>query len=280
MEKTLHLVCDRQWMKEELSVNSLVKIDHSYGFDIPEFSSQDSWWIPQGIANRFIQSGMLFNFQAPGPYWLSQISSEFTKRLVETFQVKELKSYINHSDEKNFWKFAEAKIDSFPAGMRTDQEVLSYMKEYEIPQDSVLQKSTYLDIKNEYRFFIIKGKIMACSRYLTRKNNLELTYYDYPDLDVNESRAITAYVASIAPSLPSPEAYVLDVSTCYSGGFAVLEANPAWCSAWYGADINGVIKTILASNQPNKKWHYSPDAFLVEKYKKMIPLPFYHPSKN
>lgn len=280
MENILHLVCDRQWMKEELSANSLATVEHSYGFDIPEFSSQDSWWIPQGIANRFIQSGMTFNFQAPGAYWLDKISPELTRRKVETFKVSEFEFRQDNSNKKSFWKFAEAKVDSFPAGMRTNEEVLAYIEKYEVPQDSVLQRSSYLNLGNEYRFFIIKGQIMTYSKYLTRKNNLELTYYDYSNVDLRESHAIAAYVARIAPELPSPEAYVLDVSTCSSGGFAVLEANPAWCSAWYGAEINGVVKTILASNHFNKKWHYSPDALLVEKYKRMMPLPFYHPNKS
>lgn len=274
MEPILHLICNRQWMVNELSSNSLVPVEHSFGYDIPFYSSSDSWWIPQEMATRFIQSGVKFNFQSPGAFWLDNVPLELRGRNVKTIPAGDI-AVNENLNEINFWKFAEAKVDTFIAGIRTGYEVLDYINTYKVPSNSMLQKSDFLKLKNEYRFFIVEGEIVTSSLYLTRKNGEELTYYDYDIIDVKESEAVTAYVASVAPVLASPEAYVLDVATTCDGNIIVLEANPAWCSAWYGAGINKVAETILASNVATKKWHYSPDSLLLEKYRKMVPLPYY-----
>jgi hypothetical protein len=268
-------------MIDELSLANNVVVKHSYGLDIPIHSNDDAWWIPQGIANRFIHSGVVFTPQAPGSKWLPSQPKEFVGREVESIAVKDIKQNVLSplltraiNGEKLFWKFAEAKVDIFLGEVRAFNEVLAYIDAYGIPDESVMQVSEIVDVQNEYRFFIVNGVIKACSPYLNRIHGTEVTYYDSPYANTEEFQAIQAYVSSIAPQLTSPDAYVLDVASVSNGSFIVLEANPAWCSAWYGSDIDGVTETILASWLPNENFVYMPDALLVKTYSKMNKINF------
>jgi len=270
----LHIVTERNWMASELKNNSLgIDVIHSYGLDMPDSKKDDLWWITQGWANKALSSGFDLTLQAPGPKWLSNIDKQFSRRNVETLQVQELSSSSSLSrSNKLFWKFAEAKIDSFPAEPRYIEDVIDFCRKNSIPDESYLQVSEILDIHKEYRFFIKNSLIQGCSWYSTYEKGNQEIYYDNTDYIPKELDTVTSYVALIAPQLPSPSGYVLDVASLRSGGFAVLEANPAWCAAWYGANIDGVLKTIEASTKYHPEWTYKPDAYLVKKYSQMRPL--------
>jgi hypothetical protein len=282
MDKTvLHLICNQSWMISELSLSENTIVKHSYGLDIPVHSINDAWWIPQGIANRFIHSGVIFTPQAPGSNWLPSQPKELVKRNVESITVKDIKEKISSpllmraiNGEKLFWKFAEAKVDTFMGEARDFNDVLTYIDDYDIPDDSVMQVSEVLDVQNEYRFFIVNNEVKACSPYLNRIHGVELTYYDSSYINTEEFEAVQAYVRSIAHRLNSPSAYVLDVASLPNGEFVVLEANPAWCSAWYGADIDGVVETIVASWLPSESFTYIPDMLLTKTYSKMSRINF------
>lgn len=266
----LHLVCHKQWMVNELSKNSILPIKHSLGLDIPTYNQNDAWWIPQGIANRFIKSEVNLSFQAPGAYWLDTVPEKFKNRKTITFKAGDIEKISLPT--QGFWKFAEAKVNIFPAEIRTRQEVTTWLHVNQIPSNSVLQYSEPIELVNEYRFFIVNGHPVTGSIYLTRKNNLELTYYDYEGYNETEYVKVASEVGQIAPLLASPAGYVLDVATTPEGKVIVLEANPAWCSAWYGCNIDQVVKTIIKASVFNSTWSYKPDAFLVKKYNKMVVL--------
>lgn len=265
----LHIVTNRQWMVDELSHNTLFPVEHSLGLDIPRHSSDDLWWIPQGIANRFIASGVKFSFSAPGPSWLPGIPAKLLQRKVQVITAGNLYTFSN---TKRFWKFAEAKVDFMLAGEYTTQELISLLKVNKIPDDSLLQFSTVVDIKNEFRFFIVDGKITAYSAYLNRESGQETIYYDANFTNPFDLDEAYSFAASVAPVLDSPRGYALDVASLRDGNFIVLEANPAWCSAWYGSEIDGVVRSIEASHNDSKKWFYKPDPLLVKKYSKMVSL--------
>lgn len=265
----LHVVTDRQWMVDELSQNTLFPVVRSLGLDVPKHSTHDLWWIPQGIANRFLVSGVSFNFSAPGSSWLPNLSRDLTKREIKLIKVKDLNSVPN---VLRFWKFAEAKVDFMLADKYTTEELSSILKNNNVPDESILQYSDIVDIENEFRFFISDKKIKAFSPYLNRESGKEVIYYDSDFAQPKDTADAYDFAASIAPILPSPRGYALDVASLRDGSFIVLEANPAWCSAWYGSEINGVVKAIWASHNDLEEWAYTPDPLLVEKYSKMMPL--------
>lgn len=265
----LHIITDRQWMADELSKNTLFPVTHSLGLDIPKHSFEDLWWIPQGIANRFIKSGVEFYFSAPGSSWLTSVPYNLTQRKIQVTTVGNLYTFPN---TKRFWKFAEAKADFMLAGEYTTEELNKILKANQVPDDSLLQFSDIVNIKNEFRFFIVDGQISAYSAYLNRESGQEIIYYDSNFTTPSDIDEAHRFVASNAPRFDSPRGYALDVASLQDGSFIVLEANPAWCSAWYGSEINGVVRSIEASHNDSKKWLYKPDSLLVKKYSKMMPL--------
>ena len=62
--------------------------------------------------------------------------------------------------------------------------------------------------------------------------------------------ATTADAAAFAdrfladPSVPLPPAVVVDVGLLADGGWAVVEANPAWGSGLYGCDADAVLPVV------------------------------------
>lgn len=265
----LHVVTDREWMVDELSHNTIFPVVRSLGLDIPKHSNDDLWWIPQGIANRFITSGVKFHFSAPGPSWLAEVPYELTQRKVHVAKAGNIYTFSN---TKRFWKFAEAKVDFMLAGEYTTEKLNNILRANKVPDDSLLQFSDVVDIKNEFRFFIVDGKISSYSAYVNRESNRETIYYDSNFSDPKDMDDAYSFTASIAPVLHSPRGYALDVASLRNGSFVVLEANPAWCSAWYGSEINGVVESICASHNDFEEWIYKPDPLLVKKYSKMMPL--------
>jgi hypothetical protein len=257
-------------MREELAANTVLPTKASFGLDIPAYSEGDAWWVPQGIAARFRSSGVELALQAPGPYWLSKAPSGLLGRAVTTLSAQEVLGLTGLPEM--FWKFAEAKVDIFQASVLPLSEVQEFLKSKQIPATAVLQYSTPLALGNEYRLFIRDGQVCTASVYLTRKHGVELTYYDYANSDEQELARVVDFANKALPQLQGPGGYVLDVALTQAGEAVVLEANPAWCSAWYGCDINEVVRTVVAAHEKDERWSWQPDPYLTNRYSKMLPL--------
>jgi hypothetical protein len=98
--------------------------------------------------------------------------------------------------------------------------------------------------EREYRLFILMGRVITWSVYA---NHGEL----YTDNENSEAGAAAAYTTRILRDLRLPAACVVDVGEIegvdWFDRWAVVEANPAWCSAVYGCDPGAALDVIAAS---------------------------------
>ncbi len=278
MVTTIQLVCFPQWMDKELSSANDTVVCHSYGLDIPTYSAEDIWWMPQEVAARFIFSMKAHNLPtpyltSPGPEWLTKVPKTYSGRIVNLYTVKEIQSAPDLITS-GWWKSAEAKIESFVSKYRTIEELLEDIIESKLPEDSLLQVShRKFNVAREFRFYIKDNQVLTGSLYLDKTNpEGEITYYDGAIATLAQYEAAESYANLCAKNLEAPPAYVLDIVETMEGEFFVLEANMCFASAWYDSDINKVVEALVRSeivtDEEYKKWKWIPDSYHLNKVKK------------
>lgn len=275
---TLHLVCHPNWMVQELSSATSAQVKHSFGLDVPVYEADDAWWIPQQMAAKFIRSmeaeGLpLPNFTSPGPLWLDSVPEKFLARTVKTMTVKKA---MKHARPWAWWKAAEAKIDWFPAAPREKAVFLEAAGKL-LPETMVQSANATLFINTEFRFHVLDGEPVTGSAYLQTVPGSRLghSYYDGLTTNATELSRAADFVRKVLSKVASPHAFTLDVALLASGRFVVLEANPIWCSAWYGSDIDEVARLTIESFS-GAGWEWHPDAWHVLKAQEQAMLPVRH----
>lgn len=268
----LIVVTDRNWMQQELASNSRVETLRSYGLEVPQHAQEDAWWIPQSPATRFQLSGMQWRLQSPGPRWMEQLPLKYAGRDIRVLTFGELKSLPR--EHTAHIKFAEAKSEVLQASVQSVGEAVDLLLAANTPDDSLLQLSEALDLGDEWRFWIRNNQVVASSRYLHRVGGAEVTYYDQEEARGEGYEQAHHLASEVAARIDAPDGYVLDVALTVSGQALVIEANPAWCAAWYGSEIDGVVDAVLAANEPNERWAWHPDASLLRRYSRQRALPW------
>jgi hypothetical protein len=268
----IHLISQTNWEYEELSQAKNFNVKRNYGLDVPLYNKFDIWRIPQEPYTHFMLSGAKIPVEAPGPLWLDSVPKELTKRSVVTLTVSEVLNMVK--DPHAFWKFAEAKNSNFIAQSYSLEYVKEYLIKNDIPHESFMQFSDIFTINNEYRFFVIDKNVVTGSLYLHRNTEgHEITIYDGAIVNTEEYFSALHFLQEVLPSLDTPKSLVIDVAKT-NDGFAILEANPSWCSGWYDCNIDLVAEAIKVSNLANmgSKWLYQPDMLLIRKYERQRPL--------
>lgn len=104
-----------------------------------------------------------------------------------------------------------------------------------------------MDFTSEHRCFVLDGQVVAASVHLH-----DGRAWDAWPTGAQPSSAAAARFAQdvVDATATQPRAWVLDVGLT-GDGWAVVEANPAWCANPYHADPVGVARTILASQDPD-----------------------------
>jgi hypothetical protein len=271
---TLMLVCSRSWMRDEFA-SAGIDLRHSYGLDVPDMIDVTSWWMPQGYAvslNRALELNGVppVRLTAPEATFLNAIADDIRGREVLTF---DLADALSRTDlDVGWWKFATAKVEDFPAQVMTHTDFVGWMLAHDIPLSSVVQYTpTTLDIAREYRTFVRYGEVVASSIYLEHTAEGGVTVYDGAITNEGEQAFIPEFIASALLGIDIPDGFVVDVAFLTDGTPIVLEANPAWCSAWYNCDITAVVATIEASFA-DPKHDYAPDPYLVHREQGRRPL--------
>jgi hypothetical protein len=107
----------------------------------------------------------------------------------------------------------------------------------------------------EYRCFVLKGKVQAWSPYAR-----EGSWYRWqpgpwpaPPEEVRDALDFThRFLAD--PAVDCPPAVVVDVGKIAGRGWAVVEANAAWCSALYGCNASHALPVIRLACRPTSEW--------------------------
>ncbi len=248
---TVVVVTQRSWMARELATNTRgVVVVGEPGLFWPAVAAGPdvAWWMPIEFATRLHCEGDGPALSAPGASWLSGVDTDLTGRTVHTSRVEELDGAP--AGIPLWCKPAEAKLESFPAGWRTTAEVAGLNL---CPGSWVQWTPTRLDLSVEFRCYVLEEATLAAV------STADATAF---------ARTV---VAHLGPAQPG--AYALDVGfDLISGRWVVVEANPAWCSAWYGCAIDAVLDTITASCRCEDEWRWVPDAELVHHARRAGPL--------
>lgn len=245
-------------------------VRHDLGLWLPEVpaGATVAWWAPAEHATRLVCAGIRMDLCAPGPAWLAEVPDGLTGRPVWAGTLRG----IHQAPRAGFAKLAEAKLPDLPARWYDDTaDFARAAAAAGVPGGSWVQVSPVrLDLVEEHRAFVLAGAVRAASPYLLAGGSTwEPGFDEREDLHHAEARDFAQDVADELGGL-QPGAYALDVGLCASGRWVVVEANPAWCSGTYGANLPDVVDTVVASSLTapgaagsHGSWAWRPDACLL-----------------
>ncbi|WP_292008831.1 ATP-grasp domain-containing protein [Chryseobacterium sp.] len=170
----------------------------------------------------------------PQDNWLANISEKFTKRKISYGL---LKDYIQK--ENIFIKCSDFK--SFKAGVY--KKVTDIHGFDSLDQNATVFISEVVEWQLEVRCFVFNNEIKTFSSYW--RNNT----FDTSSLSENEQQGLLNFfkdfIQQYADTLPT--AIVLDFGIIKDKGWALIEANPAWCSGLYACDPEKALEVIAKS---------------------------------
>ena len=170
----------------------------------------------------------------PDDNWLSKISGEFTKRKISYGQ---LKNFIN--EENIFIKCSDFK--SFKAGVF---DKVTDIKGFDtLDLDSMVFTSEVVEWDLEVRCFVLNNEIKTHSSYWRNDefDTNQLSETEQKDLFEFFENFIRKYAETL------PKAIVLDFGIIKGKGWALIEANPAWCSGLYACDAEKTLEVVVES---------------------------------
>ncbi|WP_294282679.1 ATP-grasp domain-containing protein [uncultured Chryseobacterium sp.] len=170
----------------------------------------------------------------PDDHWLSIISEEFTKRKISYGQLKDFIDegpvFIKCSDFKSFKAGVFNKVTDIRGFDSLDREMTVFTSEV-------------VEWELEVRCFVLNGEIKTFSSYW--RNNV----YDTNPLTGTEQQELFEFFKRFMVQYKKtlPKAIVLDFGIIKGKGWALIEANPAWCSGLYACDAETALEVIVES---------------------------------
>lgn len=170
----------------------------------------------------------------PSDNWLAGISEKFTKRKISYGQ---LKDFVH--EENIFIKCSDFK--SFKAGVF---DKVTDIKGFDsLNLSSTVFTSEVVEWELEVRCFVLNNEIKTHSTYW-RNNSFNTNL-----LSETESNEMFEFFKNFIEQYSStlPNAIVLDFGIIKGKSWALIEANPAWCSGLYACDAEKALKVIVES---------------------------------
>lgn len=292
---TLHVVTHRRWVADDLATNTVgVPVRHHLGFDLPDWEPGDAAWAPMEWMARAKVADPRLRLADPGPRFLAALPPELTGRNVEVLTLAQMKERADdHAADHGvlvdgpsyFAKPANCKIEAFEA--RWDDlegHVLTAVAAQVPDAQPFLLTSTRLDLVEEHRLFVLEGEVATSSPYLQHLVQGPhlfqggTTWHEHMvSHRTGDAEEFGAHVLDTT-TVPRPRAFVLDVGVLRDGTWVVIETNPVWSSAFYGADVDTVVECLAASvevDEPGSAVHeWAPDPWLLERSSRQ---PLLHP---
>lgn len=253
---TLRVVTTSKWVAEDLAKAGTVPVIHDLGMDLPASTEAAAWWCPGRHAARLLASGVDPGFLSAGPTFTADLPWRFLRRKVWAGRMKNMPRPIGPA----FYKVAEAKFGLLPAkeypywGQFVQAAHLA-----KLDIEDFIQISTLIDYTHEYRCFIADGQVTAISPYLVNG----VTWESLDPETIPGAGTAWEFAQGVVNFLGAdqPPGYVLDVGADPSGRFSVIEANAAWSSNPYHSAADGVISSVLASQNTDPahaRWRWEP----------------------
>ena len=271
----LLVVCSvRRWVADDLEagVASRYPVRWDIGLDLPDVAGAErvAWWAPTEHAARLLRAGARLDLSAPGPEWLARVPEALAGRPIWAGRLAQ----IDDAPASGWMKPAEAKVPGLPARWYDSREEFETLAQRAgFPASGWAQVSPVrLDLAEEHRCYVLDRTVLTSSPYLLADGS---TYDEgwerRGDLAHGAARAFAQVVVDEMGD-DQPGGYTLDVGITANGRWAVIEANPAWCSGTYGCELSAVADTVAQSSMswtgcPGSSRHelfaWRPDPYVV-----------------
>lgn len=262
----LILVTHQTWRAEDLAPWADVRLD--FGLDTAAGADAEAvLWCPGGWAAAATVRHRHLQLSSAGPRWLDYLPTELTGREIVTSEAGALRQTppVIYGGTV-FAKLPETKHDSFPAQLRSLDELLTDLSR--LPDGEPVQLQTPVHFDSEVRCWVRDGRVVARASYFPDRAR-----EDWLDLD-DPVRATAAVLwleeALVTCHVPVPPAVVIDVGWCSDPwfgepGWRIVEANAAWSADWYGAlELSSVVETVIASQVGvSDRWRWYPSLLLL-----------------
>ncbi len=224
--------------------NTLKKASLTSLYELSRFNAQ--WKVPEefranvvavygeDIYAEIVAEQCNLTLTKPDDHWLSIIPKEFTKRKILYGQLKDFINqgpvFIKCSDFKSFKAGIFDKVTDIKGFDSLDPEMTVFISEV-------------VEWELEVRCFVLNGEIQTFSSYW--RNGV----YDTDPLKEMEQQELSAFFSRFMEQYAEtlPKAIVLDFGVINGKGWALIEANPAWCSGLYACDAVKALEVIVES---------------------------------
>ncbi|TZF95237.1 DUF4343 domain-containing protein [Chryseobacterium panacisoli] len=224
--------------------NNLKKASLNSSYELSRFNAK--WNVPEefrqdviGVYGEDIYAEIVaeqcnLTLTKPDDDWLSKISEEFTKRKIVYGR---LKDFVH--EENIFIKCSDFK--SFKAGVF---DKVTDIKGFEtLDPESMVFTSEVVEWELEVRCFVFNNEIKTYSSYWRNDS------FDTNELSKKEKKDLFQFFESFIQKYSStlPTGIVLDFGIIKGKGWALIEANPGWCSGLYACDAEKALEVIVNS---------------------------------
>lgn len=203
------------------------------GTDIHFFEEiQEVPLLPSNIVITWIDETKWFlkelGVEIPKPLNIPTELKSYTKRNVEVMTLKEFKK----KEQKEFPLFVKphSEVKQFGSGVLTKASSTSELF-HKVPDDTLVETCSYINIVSEYRGFVINGELKMLSHYSG-------DFRVYPDCSIIE-QAIKNYTSA-------PVGYSIDFGVNHKGETILIECNDGWSLGSYGCPPATYTKLLTA----------------------------------
>ncbi|HAO09333.1 MAG TPA: hypothetical protein DCQ50_20670 [Chryseobacterium sp.] len=224
--------------------NNLKKASLNSPYELSRFNAK--WNVPEefradviavygeDIYAEIVAEQCSLTLTKPDDDWLSKVSKEFTKRKISYGR---LKDFVQ--EENIFIKCSDFK--SFKAGVF---DKVTNIKGFDtLDLESKVFISEVVEWELEVRCFVLNIQIITHSSYW--RNDI----FDTNPLSENEQKELFDFFKNFIQQYGEtlPKAIVLDFGIIKGKGWALIEANPAWCSGLYACDAEKALEVVVKS---------------------------------
>lgn len=221
---------------KKASLNSPYQLNRFNGkWNVPEMFRDDVIAVyGEDIYAEIVAEQCRLTLTKPDDNWLSGISKTYTKRKISYGPLKDFvheeNIFIKCSDFKSFKAGVFDQVKNIRGFDSLDPEIMVFTSEV-------------VEWELEVRCFVLHNGIKTHSSYW--RNNT----FDTAPLSGTEQRGLYVFfndfIKRYAGTLPA--AIVLDFGIIKGKGWALIEANPAWCSGLYACDAEKALEVIVKS---------------------------------